>query len=609
VDCFTPFKENLTSARIFFACNRAPPLPTIALALISGHSGPMAPPDTQTPVGTQDRLAESLELLADMGRDFVGSRDVDGTLLRALERITSYLDAEGSALFLLEDEGRILRCQSCVGATEITGLTLKSDHGIVGRSVQTDSGEIVRDVSQDPNFDSSVDKQTGYTTRSILCAPLSVQGERLGAIELINKKGGDGLFSEDDLHVLEVLANSAALAILNARMAEELVEQESVRRELELAAEIQRNLLPGEPGDESVIRGINIPARTVSGDFYDFFELPDGRLIFCLGDVSGKGINAALLMAKTASLFRCLGKTVHSPGKLLGLVNSEICETSTRGMFVTMAAGIFDPETDTVCIANAGHEPPLFIDGTGGTERFEAEAPPIGISPQVVPEEGYPEVCFPMADGALYIFTDGVTEGTLEDGSMLELEGVLDVINGQAGNSLAQKLQALADKINWGDGHLHDDLTILGLSPSRGASHESDGLILQKSMQGKARNLKSLRSAVADALAKVGIEEASVNDIVLATDEACQNIIRHAYGGETEEHIDLQIFFERGRLRIYLQDTADLVNLDAIKPRDLGDIKPGGLGTHFINQIMDDVVYSHRENAVGNQVYMSKQVT
>ena len=255
------------------------------------------------------RLVSSLELLADMGRDFATSLDLEGTLRRALVRITDYLDASGGALFLLDEDGAILRCEACVGESEITGLTLKSDQGIVGRSVRTNAGEVVRNARDDPAFDSSVDAETGVITRSILCAPLSVKDERIGAIELINKRtregSGDGLFDEADLNLLEILSSSAALAILNARMAAALVEQERMRRELELAAEIQRNLLPDPPGDDFPVLGINIPARTVSGDFYDYFPLDDGRIAFCLGDVSGKGMNAALLMAKTASLFRC----------------------------------------------------------------------------------------------------------------------------------------------------------------------------------------------------------------------------------------------------------------------------------------------------------------
>ncbi len=95
--------------------------------------------------------------------------------------------------------------------------------------------------------------------------------------------------------------------------------------------------------DDLPICGINRPIREVSGDFYDYFELPDGTIAFALGDVSGKGMNAALLMAKTASLFRCLGKTIRDPARLLSILNREICETTSRGMFVTMVAGLYEP--------------------------------------------------------------------------------------------------------------------------------------------------------------------------------------------------------------------------------------------------------------------------
>lgn len=557
------------------------------------------------------RIGSSLELLADMGRDFAGSGDIDGTLGRALQRITDYLDAEGGALFLLEDEGRILTCHSCVGQTEITGITLKSDHGIVGRCVQTNTGEIVRDVALDPSFDSSVDEQTGFTTKSILCAPLSIKDEVIGSIELINKKGGDNLFDEGDLTLLEVLSSSAALAILNARMSEKLVEQEKVRRELELAAEIQRNLLPAEREDGFPVAGINIPARTVSGDFYDFFPLEDGRIVFCLGDVSGKGINAALLMAKTASLFRCLGKTILSPGKLLGLINAEICETSTRGMFVTMVAGNFDPESNTVCIANAGHEPPLFMADGALPQSFEADAPPIGISTLVVPEEGYPEEILSLDQGSLYIFTDGVTEGTLEDGSMLGVEGVVDILNDGAGQPLATRLGAIVARVHRGDGDLHDDLTILGVSQARAvmSGRDLDAPILNKTVSAQAKNLKAIRTSVKDALAEHDIGEEISRDVVLVINEACQNIIRHAYGHECEEDISLEILFKNNELSIDLRDQAPPADLDKIKPRQIEDIKPGGLGTHFISEIMDEVTYSHRKSGQGNKLHMLKRTT
>ncbi|MEK7246462.1 MAG: GAF domain-containing protein, partial [Pseudomonadota bacterium] len=246
---------------------------------------------------------EAMELVAELGRDFASTLDIEHTLAGALRRIADHVEAEAGALFMLDAAGKTLRCHASVGPTDIVGLTIAADQGIAGRAVQRNIGEIVRDVSQDPQFNRAVDQKTGFTTRSILCAPLSVKDDRIGAIQLINKRGGDGLFDGDDLNLLAVLASSAALAILNARMAVKLVEQERVRRELELAAEIQRSLLPQAEAEDYPVHGINYPARTVSGDFFDFFSLADGRICFALGDVSGKGINAALLMAKAASLF------------------------------------------------------------------------------------------------------------------------------------------------------------------------------------------------------------------------------------------------------------------------------------------------------------------
>ena len=154
-----------------------------------------------------------------------------------------------------------------------------------------------------------------------------------------------------------------------------------------------------------------------------FFEIDDGRICFSLGDVSGKGMNAALLMAKTANLFRALGKSSPEPGYLLSRINAEICETSARGMFVTMAAGVYDPRTGDLSIANAGHEPPLIHRGGNIYEALEADSPPLGI---VLPidDEPFPETTLNIDKSNLYIFTDGVTEGYGPNGKPLEVEGL-----------------------------------------------------------------------------------------------------------------------------------------------------------------------------------------
>ena len=126
---------------------------------------------------------------------------------------------------------------------------------------------MVRDVSEDADFGAAVDAKTGFTARSLLVAPLAIGGDCLGAIEIINRIDGDGLFTADDLVLLETLARAAALAISNFRLNERIVAKEREQHELELAAEIQRDLLPQPSSRDFPIHGINIPARSVSGDF------------------------------------------------------------------------------------------------------------------------------------------------------------------------------------------------------------------------------------------------------------------------------------------------------------------------------------------------------
>jgi phosphoserine phosphatase RsbU/P len=566
----------------------------------------------------EERISGHLELLSSMGQDFATSLDIDETLHQGLARITDYVGAEGGALFLLDEKGEKLTCTACVGETEITGLTLNSDEGIVGRCVQLDVGEIVRDVSTDPNFQNSVDAQTGFTTLSILCAPMSVKEERIGAIELVNKRTGDGLFDEHDLHLLRSLSSSAALATKNARMAEALVEQERVRRELELAAEIQRGLLPDAGDDSSPIHGVNCPARTVSGDFYDFFPLDDGRIYFNLGDVSGKGMNAALLMAKTASLFRCLGKTIHQPGRLLSMINDEICETVTRGMFVTMAGGIYDPKTGIVKLANAGHEPPLFYSGDGSFKAIQAEAPPLGISPLLTGDDGIPEIEFNLNGGTLYIFTDGVTEGYLEDGSELESEGLMKILVDKAADPVMARLQTVIDCINRENVALRDDLTLLAIDdgfnkaerPEQTDDKETMATenIFHVNFPSQPDRLKLVRSAVFDTAKMCGCSESVARDIVIAVDEACQNVIRHAYKGSPEGKIVLDISRDGDSIILSLRDFADPVDVDKVKPRELDDIRPGGLGTHFIREIMDEVDFLTPPEGDGNILRMVKRI-
>lgn len=416
------------------------------------------------PSALPDGLADDLDLIAGMTAEFARSRHIEESLRTGLAHIAARLEAEAASLFLVDSDGGDLVCRACWGPADVTGLRLPAGQGIVWRSIKENRPQLVADTAADPDFAAMVDQATGFITRSVLCAPMSVRDECLGAIELFNRRGA-GRFDDDDRRVLQALAASAALALINARQAAAMAEQEAFRRELALAADIQRAMLPPARDSAFPIHGVNLAARGVSGDFFDVVELPDGRLAFAIADVSGKGMNAALLMAKTASLFRCLAKRLEGPGALLAAIDSELAETGSAGMFVTMVAGVLDPASGRVVLANAGHEPALLQRGTS-VQAVCGTMPPLGIDSTLF-RDGCPESTVELAGGALYLFTDGLSEARTGDGGMLGGEGVVALLARHHGLALPERLEAVLADIAQDGLALRDDLTLLVVEDRR----------------------------------------------------------------------------------------------------------------------------------------------
>lgn len=264
--------------------------------------------------------------------------------------------------------------------------------------------------------------------------------------------------NEDNVYFQELTMRLEQALSERDRLAAEL------NRDLNLAREIQKSLLPDEQEEGFPVSGINISAKVLSGDFYDYFELENGDVYFNLGDVSGKGVNAALLMAKTSSLFRCLGKRIADPGQLLYEINNELCETSIHGKFVTMVAGLYCPSTDELTLVNAGNPPALLFLDTGICQEFEASAPPLGVMPDTI----YSKYSFKLSTSRLYIYSDGVTEGYCKDNTMLALSGLFKLIS-NLDNNLApkQRLSSIVEHISQSAKPLRDDATLLLLENTK----------------------------------------------------------------------------------------------------------------------------------------------
>jgi sigma-B regulation protein RsbU (phosphoserine phosphatase) len=231
-----------------------------------------------------------------------------------------------------------------------------------------------------------------------------------------------------------------------------------LQRELELAREVQRSLLPSEKANQHGLVGVNVSAKEVSGDFYDFFTLRSGKVAFCIADVAGKGMYAAMLMAKTSSLFHCLGKSIHDPAKLLAMLNNEIAETTIHGMFVTMIAGIYDPESQEIILSNAGHPPAIKMHGVMLAEEYPATAPPLGI----VPQTEFTNTSFRLGkNNTLYLFTDGLVEARISETERLERDGLLKLLGKFDQKRPIERLQRIVGEVREGQSELADDITLL----------------------------------------------------------------------------------------------------------------------------------------------------
>ncbi len=545
--------------------------------------------------GSHERRA--LTFLADLSQALTLSLDLDRTLRLAVTRIADFMQAEAVSLFLIDTATGLLVCRNCAGPVDITGLKLSVGQGVVGRTVSENTTQIVRDAQTDARLNANVDAETGFITRSIVCTPLTTAHGAIGALEVINRRDG-GLFDEDDAEILRLIAAPAALAIHNAQLAEGLIEQQRIKRELTLARKVQRSLLPKRRRDSFPVIGINLPANEISGDFYDYFTLPDGRIAFVIADVSGKGLDAAFLMVRVTSLLRSAGKYAAAPSAWLSNVNTELCSTLQDGRFVCAAVGVYDRTNGEVVLASAGFPPALLFDG----ERFEelpADGPPLGI----LPEATYTENRLHLGANALYLFSDGATDVQRADDSRLGTAGLHELIKRHSTLAPEPRLRALLGDLKRLS--LVDDTTLLLVQEPRGKSSIT---LLDMKFPASPDQMRAVRAALRQALDSQEIPPELRDRLVLAVDEACTNIIRHAYGNCDGETIALHLSREQDMLVFELHDDAPPVDVQKLQPRDLAECRPGGLGLPFINALMDDWKVQPAASGKGNVLRMRKRL-
>ena len=303
---------------------------------------------------------------------------------------------------------------------------------------------------------------------AVLVVPLISSGSLVGLLSLGPRRSERG-YSTDDLRLLNSLAGYAAPAMrvgqLVRQQQAEARQRERIDQELKIAQLIQQQFLPKELPDLPSwhVAAFYRPARTVGGDFYDFIPLPDGRVMFVVGDVTDKGVPAALVMASTHSLLRDAAPRLISPGKVLGHVNDMLCVDIPAHMFVTCLALVLDPVSGEVEFANAGHDVP-YVRTRSGVQELRARGMPLGLMPGMP----YEEMTFQFEPGdCALLHSDGLAEAHAPDREMFGFPRVSALVGkGPSGEALIDLCLTELGSFTGPDHEQEDDITLVSLQRS-----------------------------------------------------------------------------------------------------------------------------------------------
>jgi serine phosphatase RsbU (regulator of sigma subunit) len=372
------------------------------------------------------RQNKLLQTLTQAAEDLFEHRPLPELFERVLDLLLDAVPAERAAIVLVEG----LPPEPVIKAsrTRAGEPIRKISRSIARRALDQRVSILLPNLLEDANFRAQ-DSILSTGIRSAVCAPLWLTGETADGDQVIGLVYLDSLqrshsFSEDDVKIVTALANIAAAKIENTRLLEESIEKRAMEEDMRRAAQIQRGLLPSAaPRVEGWgVSGSNKPCHTVGGDYFDFVH-ESSRLFLALGDVSGKGTGAALLMAVLRAAVRAHW-TEFEPAEAMPRINRTVCQNVTEGKYVTFFMARLDPATGVLCYVNAGHNPPVLVRASGETRELEEGGMVLGMFESVPYADGAVEM---KSGDALLVFSDGVTETFNSRGEEYGTERLIEV--------------------------------------------------------------------------------------------------------------------------------------------------------------------------------------
>lgn len=437
-----------------------------------------------------------------------------------------------------------------------------------------------------------------------LVVPLVSQGELIGTLNL-GPRLSEQEYSTDDRRLLTTLAAQAAPAIRVAQLvreqAAEAAERERLEQEMRVATLIQQQFLPRELPDlpQWQIAAYYGPARAVGGDFYDFIPMPDGRIGIAVGDVTDKGVPAALVMARTHSILRAEASRSASPGEILGRANALLVPEMPARMFVTCLFAILEPETGRMVMANAGHNLP-YVRTDDGVVELRATGMPLGLMPDI----RYEETEGVIAPGSsVLLYSDGLVEAHDPTAAMFGFPRLREAMAiDDTGSELLDRLLDDLHRFTGPDWEQEDDITLVTLRRASGVAEESGAaapagptIITAFSVPGEEGNERLAMDRVAGAIADLGLPAARLERLKTAVSEATMNAIEYGSQGQPDVPVDLVVETTAESIVVRITDRAlsGAVPTDAESPdieRKLaGEQKPRGWGLFLIRNMVDSM--------------------
>ncbi len=396
-----------------------------------------------------------------------------------------------------------------------------------------------------------------------------------------------------------------------------LIEKERMGSELEVARKIQMSMLPRgletTAGREDIsVYAVLIPAREVGGDFYDYYWIDDENFCFFVGDVSGKGVPAALHMAVTKTLLKAGSSNERSTGRILTQVNNELSRDNENYMFVTAFIGILNTTTGYLVYSSAGHNPPFMVGKAGGslTKLSDLHGVVLGAMEGI----DYQETVLRMDRGSsLLIYTDGVTESMDPDHELFSEAKLIDILTekGQLPPETLTGRIIEEIRIHEGEAEQADDITLLTIS----FNEQSDGSMLDylfTSMMSKIENIPGLTAEFEAFAQKHNVPLEAVQQINIVFDELLSNTIKYAYPDEELHEIEVKIRFYQDKLTFTLLDDGTPFDpFNRMTPDttlSVPEREIGGLGVHLVKFLVDDYHYEYKKQLKKNSIHFTKHI-